>query len=172
MADRFTEYQIATEAMQPASTMATARTRRLTVRDEGLRISLPLMTLRKNITREGMQAAARIESSGILNMLILDIAMTDQWRISRNAKKFIFLLKVISIPSIYRATALGITGVVICGNSSPLNRETRGYASVSKSITIPQILYFPDFWKDEKCVARSYIHEAAIMHQNMVITLE
>ena len=119
-----------------------------------------------------MQAAASNASSGILNMAIFEMAITDQCITSRNAKKFIFLLKVISMPSIYRATPLGIIGVVICGNSSPLDTEMKGYASGRTRIASPMALYFPDFRKDEKRVARSYIHERATRHQNMVMTFE
>lgn len=74
----------------------------------------------------GRQETTRRRSSGILKIIIFDTAMTDQWNMNIRAKKFIRLLNVISTPSIYRATALGITGVVMQGNSSPRASEIRG----------------------------------------------
>ena len=63
--------------------------------------------------------------------------------------------------------------MAISGNAIPLASDTRGYASGRKRMmTIPAAVNLPDLWKEEKCVAMSYIHVKAIMHQKIVIMLE
>ena len=53
----------------------------------------------KKITMAGILDTASSMSSGISNRVIFDMAMMDQCRMKIYAKKLIFSLKVISMPS-------------------------------------------------------------------------